>query len=75
MHQPRVPVRPTCPFCRADWTDAMLDQYARYTVAGPCGCCGGDAHDIGDAPALPTEDLCCVACGRAIYLKPLASAP
>ncbi|MCW3838310.1 hypothetical protein ACFQ1E_19885 [Sphingomonas canadensis] len=69
-------IRPSCPFCRAEWTDAMLAQFDAYTVAASCACCGhGEtAHVHGDAPEVPLEDICCAACGRAIYLKPQAAA-
>ncbi|HWW63793.1 MAG TPA: hypothetical protein VNZ43_03465 [Sphingomonadaceae bacterium] len=67
------PSQPSCPFCRAPWTDAMLEQFESYSSGTSCSCCAGpevveEHHD--HAPSVPVEDLCCAACGRAIYLKP-----
>lgn len=56
----------TCPFCGAAWSDAMLALLDRFTLPSGCACCGG-AHVLDGAAPLPTEDLCCTACGRAIY--------
>ena len=61
---------PTCPFCGVAWTAAMLAELDRFTMASGCACCGGAPaqHAQHAAPiAQPTEDLCCAACGRAIY--------
>jgi hypothetical protein len=61
--------RPRCPFCAAPWNDAMIAGFE--AMSSPCSCCGGPAAE---APAaalpVPSEDLCCAACGRAIYLNP-----
>jgi hypothetical protein len=65
--------RPACPFCAAPWSDAMLAQFA--AMSSPCSCCGGPAAEEAQAPLpTPSEDLCCGACGRAIYLNPHAAA-
>jgi hypothetical protein len=64
--------RPECPFCRARWTDAMLDQFDAMTGASSCACCTGGATPQAVPLPVPTDDLCCAACGRAIYLKPEA---
>lgn len=57
----------TCPFCGAAWSAAMLVQLDRLTMASGCACCGGaPAHHVAAAP-LPTEDIECAECGRAIY--------
>jgi hypothetical protein len=56
-----------CPFCGAAWSDAMLAQLDRFTVPSSCACCGGAPALHAAAAPLPTEDLCCTACGRAIY--------
>ena len=65
--------RPTCPFCGEVWSDAMIEQYAGMTKDGGCGCCGDPLHEAHDhaepAEPLPTEDLCCAHCKRALYLS------
>ncbi|MDB5662442.1 MAG: hypothetical protein JWN59_780 [Sphingomonas bacterium] len=82
-NQRRRTERPTCPFCRADWTDGMLEQYDSHTVRGSCACCPdtGDTGDTGDsaqhgpspAVSVPVSDICCAACGRALYLAPASA--
>ncbi len=67
--------RPTCPFCGAGWTAAMLDQYDALVDPEGCACCGAASHghDHGAAPRalpVPTGDLCCEHCGRAIFRAP-----
>lgn len=57
----------TCPFCGAPWSEAMLAQLDRFTMPSGCACCGGAPGLHAVAPPLPTEDICCAACGRAIY--------
>ncbi len=65
---------PHCPFCNAPWTEAMLDQYDAMLDPNGCACCGSagiiehgeDHHDRQEWP-LVVADLCCEACGRAIY--------
>jgi hypothetical protein len=56
-----------CPFCGAAWSEEMLAQLDRYTVPSSCACCGGAPSLHVAAAPLPTEDICCAACGRAIY--------
>lgn len=73
-------VRPQCPFCGGEWTDAMIAQYEAMIDPSGCACCGGPAlpphgHEdghahIAPAPPLPAEDLRCAHCQRAIYLAP-----
>ena len=43
-----------------------LAQLDRFTVPSGCACCGG-APTAHVAAPLPTEDICCATCGRAIY--------
>jgi hypothetical protein len=68
--------RPDCPFCGAAWSDAMLAMFEAATDPNGCACCGSagpvGGHDHGHhAPRpMPTEDLCCDACGRAIFRMP-----
>lgn len=57
----------TCPFCGAAWSEDMLTQLDRATVASGCACCGGEPALHAAAAALPTEDIRCASCGRAIY--------
>lgn len=57
----------TCPFCGAAWSKDMLAQLDRFTVPSGCACCGGAPGAHAAAAPLPTEDICCAACGRAIY--------
>jgi hypothetical protein len=45
----------------------MLAQLDRFTVPSGCACCGGTPALHATAAPLPTEDICCAACGRAIY--------
>jgi hypothetical protein len=65
---------PTCPFCQAAWSQAMLDHYDRLSAGSSCGC--GHDHGSGHqnimdhAPVAPVGDLCCTSCGRAIYRAP-----
>ena len=68
-HRPAAAPRPECPFCRAPWSDAMLDQFDAMTGSASCACCAGPAVAAKPVP-VATEDLCCAACGRAIYLAP-----
>lgn len=56
---------PECPFCGATWTGTMMAEYEQ--MSGPCGCCGGEAHAT--SLPVPDRDLCCDACGRAIFRK------
>lgn len=56
-----------CPFCGAGWSEAMLARLDRFTVPSGCACCGGAPSLHVAAAPLPTEDICCAACGRAIY--------
>ncbi len=60
---------PACPFCGAAWSDAMLEQYDRFTVASSCACCAGKTHadHVPTPTPQPLEDLSCTSCGRAIY--------
>jgi hypothetical protein len=68
---PKAAYRPTCPFCAAPWTDAMLAHLEAISRDPSCACCGGLAWPI--HPPEPREppprlgDLCCSACGEAIY--------
>ncbi|WP_296614533.1 hypothetical protein [Sphingomonas sp.] len=57
----------TCPFCGAAWSEDMLAQLDRFTMPSGCACCGGAPGAHAAAAPLPTEDICCAACGRAIY--------
>jgi len=45
----------------------MLAQLDRFTVPSGCACCGGVPAVHAAVAPLPTEDICCAACGRAIY--------
>jgi hypothetical protein len=45
----------------------MLTQLDRATVPSGCACCGGAPALHAAAAPLPTEDICCAACSRAIY--------
>jgi uncharacterized ParB-like nuclease family protein len=65
--------RPECPFCRAEWTDAMLDQFDAMTGTSSCACCAGGEVAATPLP-VPVDDLSCDTCGRAIYLKPASIA-
>ena len=61
---------PTCPFCGAAWTAAMLAALDAATDPDTCACCGGAEHRAQAAhpPRAPaTRDIACEACGRAIY--------
>jgi hypothetical protein len=66
--------RPTCPFCRVPWSDAMMDQYDRMATDNGCACCSGpapvQASHVERRLAVPIGDLCCASCHRAIYLAP-----
>jgi len=57
----------TCPFCGAAWSEDMLTQLDHFTMPSDCACCGGAPALHAAAAPLPTEDICCAACGRAIY--------
>ncbi|MBN8819620.1 MAG: hypothetical protein J0I80_12990 [Sphingomonas sp.] len=67
---------PTCPFCGAGWSVAMLDRYEALADPRGCACCGSaGALDQADVHAheprpVPTGDLCCDTCGRAIMRAP-----
>jgi hypothetical protein len=66
--------RPTCPFCGAAWTDAMMDHLDAITGPSSCSCCAGLSWPIHEpepepSPAKELGDLCCAACGKAIYRK------
>ena len=61
--------RPTCPFCAADWTDQMLADLDAVSGASACACCGDDTASAEPLP-VPTQDLCCASCGRAIFTMP-----
>ncbi len=76
MSQEKYKVRPECPFCGEQWTDAMIDQYDSMTDDSICGC-GIDhgphdhhAHQEPPKPLAPPSDLNCAHCERAIYLAP-----
>ena len=62
---------PTCPCCAAPWTEPMLAHFDAMSMPGGCACCG-DAPSA-EALPVPTEDLVCASCGRAIYLNPHAA--
>ena len=66
--------RPNCPFCAAPWTDAMLEHLDAITGPASCSCCVGAHWPIEDPDPPPPPDtslgdLCCAACGQAIYRK------
>lgn|GEM_PF-1631323 len=68
---------PRCPFCQAAWTEAMLDQYDALVDPNGCACCGsagmiehGEDHHHHEERAVPTTDLCCESCGKAIFRAP-----
>jgi hypothetical protein len=64
--------RPSCPFCAAPWSDAMIAELG--AMSSPCSCCGGPADVAAAEPLpMPSGDLCCATCGRAIYLNPHAA--
>lgn len=67
---------PVCPFCGAAWTGEMLAELDRFTMPSGCSCCGGApaAHAAHVPVPAPVNDLCCAACGRAIY-RAVAPAP
>lgn len=74
--RPVARFRPTCPFCGAAWTDAMLDHLDAISMPTACSCCAGLSWPIHapdpeakPAPAEDLGDLCCAACGKAIYRK------
>jgi hypothetical protein len=45
----------------------MLAQFDRFSIPSSCACCGGAPALHSTSVPLPVEDLCCTACGRAIY--------
>ena len=61
--------RPACPFCRAPWTDAMLEQLDAMSGPAGCSCCLGEPVVVHWPLPRPAADLCCAACGKAIYRK------
>jgi hypothetical protein len=61
-------LRPSCPFCAASWTDAMIGEFE--AMSSPCSCCGGGGDTQANPLPMPSRDLCCASCGRAIYLNP-----
>jgi hypothetical protein len=51
----------------------MLDMLDRYTMLTSCACCPGQVHSGFQAIEIPQEDLCCEACGKAIFRAPGAT--
>jgi len=58
---------PSCPFCATLWTDAMIEEFERFSQSGGCSCCSG--QEVSLALPQPTRDLACEACGKSIYRK------
>lgn len=67
--------RPTCPYCAAAWSEAMLAALDRATMPSACACCNGETpgHRAGEAEReLPRDDIACAACGKVIFAAPVA---
>ena len=48
----------------------MLEHFDAMSTGGPCGCCvPGGAAVVNWPMPVPVSDLCCAACGQAIYRK------
>lgn len=64
---------PTCPFCAAPWTPAMIELFDSCTIPGGCACCvdGPGTHvlawPIAPEPMPPSADIVCEACSKTIY--------
>lgn len=55
----------------------MADFELLWNDSGSCGCCGDPSHqqhhEEQEERPLPTEDFCCTACGKPLYMAPVLS--
>ncbi len=52
----------------------IVDFDLLWNDGGACGCCGDPLHQQShEERPLPTEDFCCTACGKPLYLAPVLS--
>jgi hypothetical protein len=62
--------QPTCPFCGAEWSHAMLASFDAMSHPSGCSCCVDPSAAPRTWKAVALDDIACTACKKTLYSKP-----
>jgi hypothetical protein len=62
--------QPTCPFCGAAWSDAMVASFDAMRHPSGCACCADPEPVPRTWRAVALEDIVCASCNKTLYAKP-----